>query len=332
MLSLENDAGYADIMERALYNGVLSGIGLDGKHFFYANPLAATPQMNEFLPEHQKTIRQEWFGCSCCPPNIARLLASLGGYAYFEDQAGVTVNLYISGTAKFAIQETSGTLNVETDYPWNGDVTLTVRLAKPAKFALRLRLPAWCDAPSLEVNGESMDLATITDKGYACVEREWKEGDTARLSMPMETKLIVVHPNVRQDVGLMAIQRGPILYCLEENDNPSQLNKIIIPTDAKFKKTALTDLPPGVVALECEAFREIQDDWKNKLYRDIRDVAPKFVPTTVTAIPYHLWSNRKPGEMIVFVRKCASQNLADNYCFFRGEFNDPKLYSTTHWN
>lgn len=302
MLSLENDAGYADVMERSLYNGVLSGVGLDGKHFFYANPLAATPRMNEFLPEHRKTIRQEWFGCSCCPPNIARILASLGGYAYFEDENELTVNLYIAGTAEFALAETDGTLEVETNYPWDGDVQLTMRLTKPAGFALRLRLPEWCDSPSLEVNGEVVDFSTHTTNGYVCVDREWKDGDAVRLILPMQPQLIVANPAVRQDAGRAAIQRGPMVYCLEEVDNGQGLDRIIIPSDAGFTETTIDDLPSGVVALQCEAYREIPTGWDAKLYRDIREVNDKLEKITVTAIPYHLWSNREPGEMIVFAR------------------------------
>ncbi|MCK5845389.1 MAG: glycoside hydrolase family 127 protein, partial [Victivallales bacterium] len=186
MLTLEDDASYADIMERSLYNGVLSGVGLDGKHFFYANPLAASPQMNEFLPESRKTTRQEWFGCSCCPPNIARILASLGGYAYFEEQSGLTVNLYIAGSANFAVAGTKGILEVETNYPWDGDVRMTMGLPKSANFALKLRLPTWCDSPSLAVNGKIIDLGTHTTNGYAYLDREWKDGDTARLILPMK--------------------------------------------------------------------------------------------------------------------------------------------------
>ena len=302
MLTLETDASYADIMERALYNGVLSGVGLDGKHFFYANPLAATPQMNEFLPDHQKTTRQEWFGCSCCPPNIARILASLGGYAYIEEQSALTVNLYIAGSANFAVGGTDGRLKVETNYPWDGEVQITMRLPKPAKFALKLRLPEWCDSPSLAVNGKIIDLGTHTANGYACLDREWKDGDTARLILPMKAKLIVAHPSVRQDAGRIAIQRGPLVYCLEEIDNGPGLERIIIPSDAIFAETTLDDLPTGVIALTCEAHRETQTDWDEKLYRDIRKVNNELRKVTVTAIPYHLWSNRKPGEMLVFAR------------------------------
>jgi uncharacterized protein len=283
---LYGDARFADVFERSLYNGVLAGVSLDGKRFFYVNPL-------ESQGHHH---RSPWFGCACCPPNVARTLASLGGYAYAAGDGSLWVNLYIQGTAKTMISERKVTLDVATDYPWDGKVSFKPHVDKPTKFDLRLRMPGWCQGATVSVNGEAVSRPTI-DRGYIVVDREWKDGDTVELDLPMPVRRIAANPNVKDDQGLLAVQRGPLVYCLEACDQDASLASLYLPRNAELKAEKRSDLLGGVVVVKGLAETAPEQAWSGTLYQAI----PPSTQIPVTAIPYYAWDNRKPGLMKVWI-------------------------------
>ena len=288
MLQSDCDSRYADVMERALYNGVLSGVSLDGTQFFYENPLAS-------MGSHH---RQDWFGCACCPPNLARLLASLGQYVYSHSETDLAVHLYVQSQTELAVAGQAVTLSQMTEYPWQGQVTLSVSPAAPAKFRLRLRLPSWCRTPELSLNGIAVALEIV--RGYAVLEREWLTGDTVTLSLPMPVERVYASPQVAADLGRTALQRGPIVYCLESTDNGPDLDSLALSPDATLSAEFEPDLLDGVVVLRGEAQKPSLDGWQEGLYR--RE-PPVPLPVPITAIPYFAWGNRAGGEMQVWIRE-----------------------------
>ena len=307
MVQLEADARYADIMERALYNGALSGISLDGKRFFYANPLEVDPVAMERRTDLYRgavvtPTRQEWFGCACCPPNIARLLASLGAYAYSVDEAAraAYVHLYAGGRASLSLGGGTVELEQATRYPWEGEVRLAVRAAGQAPFALALRIPGWCRNASLAVNGEPLETASLLRRGYAWIERAWRSGDVVTLNLPMPVERIEAHPAVHEDAGRAALQRGPVVYCLEEVDNGPHLRDVVLPRDTPLDVTYDPDLLGGVVVIRGQGWRRDPAAWGGDLYRPAGSLTKAM---TVTAIPYYAWANRALGEMLVWLRE-----------------------------
>lgn len=289
MLHVDGDARYADIVERALYNGVLSGVSLDGKKFFYENPLASSGNHH----------RQEWFDCACCPPNIARLIASLGGYIYSEAPEDAYIHLFIAGEAKLHVGDTQVTLRQEGNYPWDGRIQVEVNPEKPVEFGLNLRIPGWCQSATLQVNGKAVDVPAVMRLGYARICRKWQAGDLIELNLAMPVERVEAHPAVSQTAGCVALQRGPIVYCLEQVDNPVPLHRIVLPRDAKLQAIYDKDLLGGVVKLEGEALLVDDSDWNGELYR-FRPAQMK--PFRITAIPYYAWDHREPGEMRVWIR------------------------------
>ena len=303
MLALEAKGEYADVMERALYNGVISGMQLDGTRFFYVNPLEVVPEACEWdmHKRHVKPRRQKWFGCACCPPNLIRLLASLEDYAYSADVDGAWVHLYIGGSARFCADGADMRLRVATDYPWDGRVRLTVEAAPPSAYALRLRVPGWCRRWTLSVNGERED-APVED-GYAAVRRTWRAGDAVELVMDMPVAFTRANPRVREDAGRVAVTRGPLVYCLEEADNGPDLHLLRLggarPED--FEAAWRGDALGGVVAITGTGARESDAGWGETLYSDALPV--ESAPARLTFIPYYAWANRAPGEMRVWIRE-----------------------------
>ncbi|MBV9228648.1 MAG: glycoside hydrolase family 127 protein, partial [Chloroflexi bacterium] len=219
MLQLDTDRRYADAFERALYNGVLSGIALDGESFFYENPL-------ESRGDHH---RQPWFKCACCPPNISRLLASLGQYVYGVNETEIMVHLYVQSTSTIAVRGQQITLRQETAYPWDGTIRLSIEAEQSAEFGLNLRIPGWCNKASLEVNGAEFPLEENLSKGYVRIVRNWQTGDSVVLNLEMPIQRMQAHPDIRDDNGCVALQRGPLIYCLERADNAEPLHRIRIP-------------------------------------------------------------------------------------------------------
>jgi DUF1680 family protein len=290
MVQLEGGSRYADVLEQALYNGVLSGVSLDGTRFFYENPLAS----------HGGVGRKKWFGVSCCPPNIARLLASLGQYIYSSQESGVAVHLYVQGSLSFHVQGRAIVLRQETAYPRDGRVTLTVRPDQPTDFTLALRVPGWCRRVGLSVNGCAVDVEAVLEKGYAHLTRTWVEGDVVQLDLAMPVERVYAHPKVLEDVGRVALRRGPLVYCLEEVDNHIAPDRLAVVADGDLDVQDAPSLLGGIMVVQGAA-REVDDcDWNGLLYRHER---PRAEARTITAVPYYAWGNRENGQMSVWVRE-----------------------------
>ncbi len=288
MLRFDLDSKYGDVMERALYNGIISGVSLDGTKYFYQNPLGS-------LGKHHRT---EWFDCSCCPTNIVRLIPSLGGYVYAASENDAIIHLYVQGEGRMDVAGKAVTLKQETNFPWDGDVRLTVGLDNAAKFGICLRIPLWCKNASAKVNGDDVDLAANVSKGYLRIEREWKNGDVIELALPMTVRRIYAHPEVPQDAGRVAIQRGPMVYCFEEIDNPVSPHRIVLPESAVLEAKFEPDLLGGVVTLTGEVLCLDDSGWEGKLYGDS---TPAAKPCVVKAIPYYTWDNREACRMNMWV-------------------------------
>jgi DUF1680 family protein len=304
MLHVDLDGKYTDVLERSLYNGVLSGISLDGKSFFYVNPLEVWPKACSARNDlrHVKPVRQGWFSCACCPPNVARLLASLPHYVYSYTSDTAYVHLYVASEVDLPLGDAKVRLTQETDYPWQETVNITVQPEEAREFTLALRIPGWCQEASLSVNGQPVDLAPITTKGYAYLRRMWQPGDRLQLTLPMPILRVRTNPEVRENAGRVALQRGPIVYCLEEVDNGSNLSGIILPPEAKLTAEWKPELLEGVMVITGKALRVDESQWGGNLYS-----AGSSLPTTeaieITAVPYSTWCNRQPGEMIVWIRE-----------------------------
>jgi len=301
MLQLDLNGCYADVMEKALYNTVLSGMSLDGRHFFYVNPLEVRSVASAKDPgkAHVQATRQQWFGCACCPPNVARLLSSLGYYIYGQGPREICVHLYIGGEAEFAVDGQKVRLTQKTGYPWEGRATLELAPDVPVEFTLALRVPGWCRQAGVKVNGEKIQLKPALSRGYLLLRRVWHPGDKVEMDFPMPVMLMRAHPNVRADAGKVALQRGPLVYCLEEMDNGPDLHAISVnPTEAGFQASFDRTLLGGTVVIEGQAERADASPWGEGLYQATEEKTDK---VTIKAVPYCLWNNRRPGEMLVWI-------------------------------
>ncbi|WP_235988945.1 glycoside hydrolase family 127 protein [Aquibacillus kalidii] len=298
MLNLEVNSKYTDVMERALYNGTISGMDLDGKGFFYVNPLEVMPETStRFEKRHVKPVRQKWFFCACCPPNLARMISSIGHYVYSQDEQSVFVHLYAGSETVVTVNGIPVSIQQKTDYPWDEKVNLKVSPESESTFTLALRIPGWCTNPELKINGEQIDLGSIVKKGYAYIDRLWKKGDEVSLTLPMPVIRIRANPKVRVNAGKVALQRGPIVYCLEEVDNGKHLGNISLPKSSKLQINKETQLG-GIVTITGMALRVDEAEWGNELYSTDE---PTKIFTDFKAIPYYAWCNREPGEMIVWI-------------------------------
>jgi DUF1680 family protein len=287
MLNIDCDAAYADVMERALYNGALSGLSRDGAHYYYENPL-------ESAGDHH---RWAWHHCPCCPMNVARLIGSVGGYFYSVGDDVLAVHLYGENTAELEVGDLTVGIRQETDYPWSGDVMLVVEPERAALFALRLRIPDGRRPARLLVNGENADFDM--SRGYAVIRRTWTAGDTVSLDLEMPVERLYAHPAVRMDIGRVCIKRGPLIYTMESADNPDLTPaRLRLPQDARIEPVKRDDLFDGIVTLVAEASAASADDWDGDLYRT---EPPQWRPATVELLPYYLWDNRTPGEMLVWL-------------------------------
>ena len=288
MFLLKRESRFVDVLETALYNGALSGISLEGTDFFYQNPLASRGGRH----------RHAWFGCACCPPNIARLLGSLGQYIYAKNENDLWINLYVGGKVETTIaDDTSLCITQDTDYPWSGDVKLTVNPEKPIKFNLNLRIPTWCNNFDVSVNGKQSNNKQ-TNNGYLTIEKQWQSNDTVELKLDMAVDRIYAHPNVRDNLGRSALRRGPLVYCFEDVDNPDGAFETLSLDDnldlmAEYDSQTLG----GITLLRGTASIYDIDQWDNNLYLS----KPNSKQLSVTAIPYYAWCNRDPGQMAVWV-------------------------------
>jgi DUF1680 family protein len=298
MLQLTGEGEFADVMERSLYNGCLSGVSLDGRRFFYANPLAVYPAASRGAGENVAAARQEWFGCACCPTNIARLIASVGQYFYSEKDDAAVVHLYAQGDAELHVAGQTLRMHTTTRYPWDGKVTMLLNLESAARFTLALRIPNWCPKFSLAVNDKPVRAKAAG--GYVRVERRWQTGDRVKLTLAMPVLRMEANPKVRMDCGRVALQRGPLVYCFEQKDNGCELNDITLSATGRFTPVFVKGQMGGVVVLRGQALRRRPQDWKDgPLYRMAPSMRRR---VAVTAVPYCVWGNRAPGqEMLVWM-------------------------------
>jgi DUF1680 family protein len=293
MSLLHGDAKYIDILERIIYNGFLSGISLSGNTFFYPNPLASDG----------KYQRSPWFGCACCPTNIVRFMPSLPGYAYAQQAGNIFVNLFIAGGAEIKLPGNTVSLRQQTRYPWDGDVKITVEPERADQFTVCVRIPGWVqnrpvpsdlydysdsnqEQATLKVNGDQVAIKTA--KGYVSIDRTWKKGDTIDLNLPMPIRRVRANPKIKDNVGLIAIERGPVVYCFEGADNLKGVASLILPPDTKLQSEYHGDLLGGIVTISGRG--QIRVDGK------MQDI-------DVVAIPYYAWAHRGKSEMAVWIPK-----------------------------
>lgn len=299
MNSLTGNAEYIDILERSLYNGALDGLSLNGERFFYGNPLASRGQ-------HQ---RREWFGTACCPANIARLVASLGDYIYAQTDNSIYVNLFIGSNTSIPLKGGNVNVKMETNYPWDGNVKLMIDPVKKSRFKLNIRIPEWYFKKvasgnlynmtgdegepvhfSYTLNGKTINA--VYEKGYAVIENEWKKGDVLEINLPMKVELIKARPELKQDNNRIAIQRGPIVYCVEGADNNGKAWNIIVPEGTNFETIDYKVLDENVKALTAEVPVVIVNDDGTSLRTEKKKII---------AIPYYTWANRGKNEMQVWL-------------------------------
>lgn len=296
MLELAPKGEYADILEKEMYNGALSGMQLDGKRFFYVNPLEVVPGVSGVLPEYKHVLpsRPEWYGCACCPPNVARLVSSIGQYAWGSAENGMYAHTPLGGDVRF---ECAGGVAVQckSSYPWHGEIEYILTPDAPgAHFFFAVHIPAWCENWQVKVNGEAVQ-AVLKD-GYVYLQRDWQQGDSVDLHLDMEPRRVYANINVRADAGCVALMRGPVVYCLEEVDNGGNLPALRLPRDAalSYEETTLDGIGKTVV-LRAEGVRLQSGD---ALYSSVPPVAQA---ARITAVPYYTWANRKPGGMRVWL-------------------------------
>lgn len=306
MLALNGEARFADLLERTLYNGFLAGVSLDGARYFYVNPLSYDGQGEEdpWYPWARRGLyeRQPWYDCTCCPPNVQRLLASLPGYFYSTSEDGVWVHLYDNNDLDWRLTDGTGLrLSQTTRYPWDGDVELTITPARPIEFTLYLRVPAWAGRTTVAINGQPANI-TPTPGQYLALRRVWQPADHVRLSLEMAPTVMVSHPRAAENRCSVAIQRGPIVYCLEAHDNPgfSVLDALLDP-QGEITAHYRPDLLGGVTVLTAAGAVPVEPG--GPLYRPWSATRPAVRPVTLTAIPYYAWNNRGPCAMTVWMRE-----------------------------
>ncbi len=314
MFLLNGDAKYYDLIERIIYNGFLSGVGLDGKTFFYTNPMETNTRGGKPTNE---TKRSEWFTCACCPTNISRFVPSIPGYAYARRNNDVYINLFMSSSVVLPLDNGNKVeLSQQSDYPWNGAIRVTVDNFTKNDFQLNIRVPGWSRnvafpsdlytfadpspaAPQLKINGVVTDYAL--EKGYAVLRRPWKKGDVVELTLPMDVRQVVANPKLKIDAGKVALLRGPLVYCAEFPDNAGHTANLILPATSRYTATYQKDLLGGVVTLQTTAVAVKVDSVANT----VTSVQQPF-----TAIPFFARCNRGEGEMrIWFPQKVTNLEL-----------------------
>lgn len=300
LLQAQQKGEYADTMERALFNTCLAGMALDGKSFFYVNPLEVDPVVSRENPDraHVLPVRPAWFGCACCPPNLSRMITSLPEYIYTICDNQVYVNLYMSNHAVLNLRDCKIDLEVETNYPYEGLIKFTIKT--DGKYDLALRIPSWSSQKwCVTVNGIQTD--TEPENGFLHLSRRWRAGDTVLLGLDFEPKRVYANPRVSKDVGKVAIQCGPLVYCLEEVDNGKGLQRIYLPKDAELKLISVPDKLGGINEIHTKGYRLCDLENQNLLYAS--DVEWSYEAVNLTFIPYYAWANRGENEMTVWVHE-----------------------------
>jgi DUF1680 family protein len=289
LFRLTGAAKYHDLIERQLYNAVLVGVSMDGQRYFYDN----------VLESDGSHTRQDWFECACCPPNVARLFASLGKYLYAVGEDALYVNQYAGSEASTTVAGTTVDIEQRTAYPWEGTVSIDVAPVEPTAFALKIRIPSWCEDATVRVDGEEIETP---ESGYATIERTWTES-TVVAEFEQTVTVQTAHPDVAATAGKVALQRGPLVYCLEGHDNPAPPHQYRIdPTDT-FSVTTRPDLLDGVETITGDGTTPARGGWNDRLYRPATDTDRE--QTSFTAIPYFAWANREPAPMRVWQQESA---------------------------
>jgi DUF1680 family protein len=305
MLCATASARYADLMERQLYNSMISGVGLDGASWFYTNPLRwygheQTLHTSDLLQRSQPGTppRRNQI---CCPTNLLRTEVELHGYLYSTSDEGIWVHHYGGSAFEGALPDGRRFRIVQaTDYPWDGTVNVTVESAPADEFALMLRVPGWARGATLTVNGVAADVDAVPGD-YVRIERAWTDGDTVELTLPMDVRLMQAHPRVEQTRGHVAVMRGPLVYCLESPDLPEgvRVSEVRLPRGVELTPRRDEDLLGGVVVLEGNALAEDESGWGAGLYRDLPQEPAREV--VIRLIPCYAWSNRGVSEMTVWL-------------------------------
>lgn len=292
MMRLEPDGAYGDQMELSLYNTVLAGTSLDGRHYFYCNPLEVWPHsLYRYDKIHIQARRYEWDDCPCCPPNVARLLGELGRFAVLSGRQEAWVNLYTGLRCTLPLDSGPVRMEMVTEYPREGRIRITV--LDSARFTLRLRIPAWCREWRLLLNGERTPAAA--EKGFAALERSWQPGDCAVLELEMPCHRVYADPRAYHLAHQTAVMRGPLLYCAEQADNGELLSRILLPDSSVLEEHWEEDLLGGVYTVTAEARRAMLQE--GPLYRA---GPPAWEKMQLKLVPYYTWANREEGEMRVF--------------------------------
>ena len=305
MFLLHGDAKYIDVMERSMYNNVIAGVGLDGKTFFYPNPLECDVK---FLFNRGSLNRQPWFDCSCCPTNLCRFLPSVAGYIYAQKQNRIYINLFVASTTKIDLNsKTSVELSQQTNYPWDGNVKITINPSNESKFAVYIRIPGWVrnlpvpgnlysyinqvkETTVVRVNGKDAEFKT--ENNYAVIDREWKQGDMIEYNLPLNIHRVVANSNVAADRNKVALERGPIVYCLEGVDNNNLFGNLILPDDAVLSANFDKNMLNGIVVITGE--KNVSSS-----STDVLNKQQKVQP--FKAIPYYSWCNRGITKMEVWL-------------------------------
>ncbi|WP_461115368.1 glycoside hydrolase family 127 protein [Spirosoma jeollabukense] len=298
MNTLTGESKYIDVLERSLYNGALDGLSLSGDRFFYGNPLSSAGNYG----------RSEWFGTACCPSNIARLVASLGDYIYGRSEEGIWVNLFVASNTTFTLGKTPVPIQMATNYPWEGAVKITTNPAKPVEYALHIRMPGWAQnvpapgnlyryvdnksAAKIEVLLNGKPVTYQEEKGYAVINRKWKKGDVVEVRLPMDVRQVASRKEVKADQDRVALQRGPLVYCVEGADNEGKAWNILVPDNATFATQSYRVLDEPVVSIKASV--------------SVAEAAPdgltvQMNPRTILAIPYYAWANRGKSPMQVWL-------------------------------
>ena len=288
MLNLDLDGHYADMLELALYNNALAGLSQDGEHYFYDNKLDSDGSHH----------RWAWHQCPCCTMNVSRMVASVAGYVFGLADTEIAVHLYGGATATLPVAGGEVTVSERSNYPWDGQIEISVDATTAAEFTLSLRIPSWCAGASASVNGAR--VAMETERGYLKITRDWAAGDTVKLDLPMEAERLYAHPDVKPDVGRVALRRGALIYCCEQHDNDAPLHRLRLPRDARLSSRFEPDQLGGIALIEARANALDAAQWDGSLYATSK---PLEVETVLTAVPYYIWCNRGSNPMQVWLRE-----------------------------